>query len=128
MLLDCNSFESYQTNTSNMCSEIHYFTKARNTIGEIINTEICKENKPKVYFQQHMAREGRKKQRGGSKRKPTTKKGRREEREKREEERGKGWEKLRHSVLTRGALGEVVNLTKPMIESGLGGWIDRVPV
>ena len=25
-----------------------------------------------------------------------------------------------HSVLTRGALGEVVNLTKPMIESGLG--------
>ena len=89
MLLDCNSFESYQTNTSNMCSEIHYFTKARNTIGEIINTEICKENKPKVYFQQHMAREGRKRQRGGSKRKPTTKKGRREE--KREEE----WEKLR---------------------------------
>ena len=47
MLLDCNSFESYQTNTSNMCSEIHYFTKARNTIGGIINTEICKENKPK---------------------------------------------------------------------------------
>ena len=41
-----------------------------------------------------------------------------------------------HSVLTRGALGEVVSLTKPMIEyltktmieSGLGGWIDRVPV
>ena len=95
MLLDCNSFESYQTNTSNMCSEIHYFTKARNTIGEIINTEICKENKPKVYFQQHMAREGRKRQRGGSKRKPTTKKGRREEREKREEERVKEWEKLR---------------------------------
>ena len=30
----------------------------------------------------------------------------------------------RHSVLTRGALGEVVNLTKPMIESGLGG-LDR---
>ena len=29
-----------------------------------------------------------------------------------------------HSVLTRGALGEVVNLTKPMIESGLGG-LDR---
>ena len=26
-----------------------------------------------------------------------------------------------HSALTRGALGEVVNLTKPMIESGLGG-------
>ena len=25
-----------------------------------------------------------------------------------------------HSALTRGALGEVVNLTKPMIESGLG--------
>ena len=95
MLLDCNSFESYQTNTSNMCSEIHYFTKARNTIGEIINTEICKENKPKVYFQQHMAREGRKRQRGGSKRKPTTKKGRREEREKREEERVEEWEKLR---------------------------------
>ena len=95
MLLDCNSFESYQTNTSNMCSEIHYFTKARNTIGEIINTEICKENKPKVYFQQHMARESRKRQRGGSKRKPTTKKGRREEREKREEERVKEWEKLR---------------------------------
>ena len=47
MLLDCNSFESYQTNTSNMCSEIHYFTKARNTIGGIINTELCKENKPK---------------------------------------------------------------------------------
>ena len=64
-----------------MFSEIHHFTKARNTIGEIINTEICKENKPKVYFQQHMAREGRKRQRGGSKRKPTTKKGRREERE-----------------------------------------------
>ena len=31
---------------------------------------------------------------------------------------------LMHSVLTRGALGEVVNLTKPMIESGLGG-LDR---
>ena len=31
---------------------------------------------------------------------------------------------FRHSVLTRGALGEVVNLTKPMIESGLGG-LDR---
>ena len=30
-----------------------------------------------------------------------------------------------HSVLTRGALGEVVSLTKPMIESGLGG-LDRL--
>ena len=29
-----------------------------------------------------------------------------------------------HSALTRGALGEVVNLTKPMIESGLWG-LDR---
>ena len=29
-----------------------------------------------------------------------------------------------HSVLTRGALDEVVNLTKPMIEYGLGG-LDR---
>ena len=33
-------------------------------------------------------------------------------------------DKVLHSVLTRGALGEVVNLTKPMIESGLGG-LDR---
>ena len=33
-------------------------------------------------------------------------------------------QQLVHSVLTRGALGEVVNLTKPMIESGLGG-LDR---
>ena len=33
-------------------------------------------------------------------------------------------DRLKHSVLTRGALGEVVNLTKPMIESGLGG-LDR---
>ena len=33
-------------------------------------------------------------------------------------------ESASHSALTRGALGEVVNLTKPMIESGLGG-LDR---
>ena len=67
----------------------------RNRSAAKISQVLCSRTNPKVYFQQHMAREDRKRQRGGSKRKPTAKKGRREEREKMEEERVKEWEKLR---------------------------------